>query len=70
MVHIDSVRAVDRIAATLSSLKSVIVEFLHVVDPARAMRGPQTERLESVFRYSSAREIVKLRSSYRCVVAH
>jgi len=34
------------------------------------MRGPQTERLESVLRYSSARKIVKLRSSYRCVVAH
>jgi len=34
------------------------------------MRGAQTERLESVLRYSSAREIVKLRSSYRCVFAH
>ena len=40
--------AVDKIAAKLRSLKLVIAESLHVVDPVHTMRGPLTERLESV----------------------
>jgi hypothetical protein len=40
--------AVDRIAATLRSLKLVMVESLHVVDPVRMCVGLLIERLESV----------------------
>jgi hypothetical protein len=38
----------DKIAAKLRSLKLVIAESLHVVDPVHTMRGPLIERLESV----------------------
>ena len=54
---------VDRIAATLRSVNLVIVESIHVVDPARIVRGSLIERLASDFRYSRARKIVKSRSS-------
>jgi|SRR4029077_19736891 hypothetical protein len=50
--------AVDRIAAKLRSLKLVIAESLHVVDPVHTVCGPLIEGLESVLWYSRAREIV------------
>jgi hypothetical protein len=61
--------AADRTAATLSSLKLVIVECLHVVETARSMREPLTGRLETAFWYSRAREIVNLRSQSAHVLA-
>jgi len=40
---------VDRIAVRLRSLKLVIVESLHVADPARTMRGPSDRETQIDF---------------------